>query len=162
MAADPSLAQLAPSGSYRALTVMLRVFATFAVITGLLDVVTGLRLPVSSGAHLPAAAVIDPVLNSHIKYMGAVWAGFGAALWWTTHDLGGQAAMLRILLGTVFLGGIGRLLSALPRDGRSDEGAERAGNLQAPSSEAWMGVIPHGNDNQPSGTFSDEAIRSRI
>ncbi len=25
-----------------------------------------------------------------------------------------------------------------------------------------MGVIPHGNDNQPSGTFSDEAIRSRI
>jgi len=35
MAADPSLAQLAPSGSYRALTVVLRVFATFAVITGL-------------------------------------------------------------------------------------------------------------------------------
>ncbi len=113
MAADPSQAQPAPSGSYRALTVVLRVFAAFAVITGLLDVVTGLRLLVSSGAHLPAAAVIDPVLNSHIKYMGAVWAGFGVALWWTTHDLGGQAAMLRILLGTVFLGGIGRLLSAV-------------------------------------------------
>jgi len=87
MAADPSQAQPAPSGSYRALTVVLRVFAAFAVITGLLDVVTGLRLLVSSGAHLPAAAVIDPVLNSHIKYMGAVWAGFGVALWWTTHDL---------------------------------------------------------------------------
>ncbi len=25
-----------------------------------------------------------------------------------------------------------------------------------------MGVIPHGNDNQPSGTFSDEAIRAII
>ncbi len=25
-----------------------------------------------------------------------------------------------------------------------------------------MGVIPHGNDNQPSGTFSDEAIRPLI
>ncbi len=25
-----------------------------------------------------------------------------------------------------------------------------------------MGVIPHGNDNQPSGTFSDEAIRVLI
>ncbi len=25
-----------------------------------------------------------------------------------------------------------------------------------------MGAIPHGNDNQPSGTFSDEAIRPLI
>ena len=52
-----------------------------------------------------------------------------------------------------------RVASPLPRDGLSDERVERAGNLQAPSSDAWMGVIPHGNDNQPSGTFSDEAIR---
>ena len=58
--------------------------------------------------------------------------------------------------------GLDRVASPLPRDGRSDEGAEHAGNLQAPSSEARMGVIPHGNDNQTSGTFSDEAIRSRI
>ncbi len=43
---------------------------------------------------------------------------------------------------------------------RSAEGVERAGILQAPSSEARMGAIPHGNDNQLSGTFSDEAIRS--
>ncbi len=58
--------------------------------------------------------------------------------------------------------GLDRVASPLPRDGRSDEGVERAGNLQAPSSEAPMGVIPHGNDNQPSGTFSDEAIRPLI
>jgi len=58
--------------------------------------------------------------------------------------------------------GLDRVASPLPRDGRSDEGVERAGNLQAPSSEAWMGVIPHGNDNQPSGTFSNEAIRVLI
>jgi hypothetical protein len=42
-----------------------------------------------------------------------VWAGFGVALWWTTRDLRGRAAMLHILLGTVALGGIGRLLAAL-------------------------------------------------
>ena len=37
MAAHTSLAQLAPSGRFRAIVAVLRVFAAFAIVTGLLD-----------------------------------------------------------------------------------------------------------------------------
>jgi Domain of unknown function (DUF4345) len=97
---------------YRALAVVLRIFAAFAIVTGALDVATGTELLIRGGAQLGEAAR-DAVLNSQIKYWGAVWCGFGVALWWTTRDLQARIAMLFILLGTVFFGGLGRSLSAL-------------------------------------------------
>jgi hypothetical protein len=97
---------------YRALAIVLRVFAVFAIVTGALDVLTGTELLTRGGAHLGEAAG-DAVLNSQIKYWGAVWCGFGVALWWSTNDLQARPGILFILLGTVFLGGIGRTLSAL-------------------------------------------------
>ena len=56
----------------------------FAVVTGALDIIAGTRLLISGGAQLPEVAAADPVLNSQIKFLGAVWCGFGVALWWTT------------------------------------------------------------------------------
>ncbi len=101
-----------PTWRLRGLVAVLRAFALFALTTGTLDVVAGTRLLVGSGARLAAAAA-DPVLNSQVAYWGAVWGGFGAALWWTTRDLRGRAAPLRILLGAVFAGGLGRVLAAV-------------------------------------------------
>lgn len=98
---------------FRALAVVLRVFAVFAVATGALDIVVGTRLLIDSGAVIPPGTAVDPVLNSQIKFFGAVWCGYGSALWWTAGDLRARAPMLRILLGTLFIGGIGRLLSAM-------------------------------------------------
>ena len=98
---------------HRALVIGLRAFALFAIVTGTLDIIVGLRLLAGSGAAIPAPAALDPMLNSHIKYMGAVWCGFGVALLWTVQNLRERAAMLHILLGTVFLGGMGRALSAV-------------------------------------------------
>lgn len=95
-----------------ALIAVLRFFAVFALLTGGLDVALGTKLLLASGADLPAHAAADPLLNSQIRYWGAVWCGFGAVLWWTTGDLLGRVALLQILMATVFLGGIGRLLSA--------------------------------------------------
>jgi hypothetical protein len=92
---------------------VLRVFASFAIVTGSLDIIAGTQVLTGGGAHLSPDVAADPVLNSQIKYLGAIWVGFGAALWWTTRDLRGRSVMLHILLGAVFLGGIGRLLSAL-------------------------------------------------
>ncbi len=40
MAAHTSLAQLAPSGRFRAIVAVLRVFAASAIVTGLLDAAT--------------------------------------------------------------------------------------------------------------------------
>ncbi len=97
---------------FGALIVVLRVFAVFALLTGGLDSALGAKLLLSSGAELPQSAAADPLLNSQIRYWGAVWCGFGAVLWWTTRDLRERIALLQILMATVFLGGMGRLLSA--------------------------------------------------
>jgi Domain of unknown function (DUF4345) len=95
------------------LSVVLRVFAAFAIVTGISDLLAGPGVLVSSGAHLDPGSAADPLVDSQIRFMGAIWAGYGAALWWTAGDLIGRMPVLRLLAATLFLGGIGRSLSAL-------------------------------------------------
>jgi len=87
MAASPYLTQVPMAGRSVALQIVLRLFAAFAVVTGLLDVLTGTRLLIGAGAQLSGLAANDPVLNSQIKFLGVIWAGCGAAVWWAAGDL---------------------------------------------------------------------------
>jgi hypothetical protein len=90
----------------------LKLFAAFAILTGATDIIDGVRLLIGSGARLEAVAH-DPVLNSQIRYLGAVWGGFGAILWWFSNDLQARRRPLEILCAAVFIGGIGRTIAAL-------------------------------------------------
>lgn len=92
----------------------LELFAAFAILTGATDIIDGVRLFIGSGARLEAVAH-DPVLNSEIRYLGAVWGGFGAILWWVSNDL--QATSDARLLIFHFPGGFDRALAG----GRGDD-----------------------------------------
>lgn len=90
----------------------IRALALIALLTGTVDVVLGLQAQQSIGAALEEGYG-DPLLNSQIRYLGAVWFGFGALLWHCLGDLARHAAILRGALLIVFLGGLGRLASVL-------------------------------------------------
>jgi hypothetical protein len=98
---------------FRPLAVVLRIFAAFAIITGVLDILTGTIPLTGGGAHLVPSTTTDAVLNSQIKFMGGIWCGYGVALGWTTFDLAKCRETLYILLGTLLLAGTGRLVSAI-------------------------------------------------
>jgi hypothetical protein len=61
--------------TFRPLSVALRVFAIFAIVTGALDIISGTLPLTAGGAHLVPSSTADVVLNSQIKFMGAIWCG---------------------------------------------------------------------------------------
>lgn len=89
-----------------------RALALIALLTGAGDVIVGL-----SGQQMIGAALEegygDPLLNSQIRYLGAVWFGFGLLLWYCLGDLPRHATLLRGALLIVFLGGLGRVASVV-------------------------------------------------
>ena len=101
-----------PARPLGAMSISLRVFAGLAMITGALDIIAGTHLLTNAGARLPETVAADPVLNSQIKFFGAIWFGYGVMLWWATQDLRQRSAVLHILMAVLFLGGIGRVIAA--------------------------------------------------
>ena len=79
--------------------------------TGFLEVLAAPRILVALGATIPPKAAVDPVLNSQLAFGGALWFGFGFALWWCSGDVEGRAPILRILLFMLLLAGLGRGLA---------------------------------------------------
>lgn len=105
--------QRSGTASMRGLTIVIRLFCVLPFVLGAADLFGGARILISAGAMLAGNTAMDPVLNNQIKFWGAIWFGYGFALWWTTNDLPRRSAMLRILLATLFLSGLGRALSVL-------------------------------------------------
>ena len=97
---------------WRRLALALRLIGTFAIVTGAGDVLAGARMLEMTGAVLGAGAA-DPVINSQIGYLGAMWAGFGASLWWCARDLRRRGGLLSLLMCAVLVGGIGRIIAAV-------------------------------------------------
>jgi Domain of unknown function (DUF4345) len=92
---------------------MLRIFAVFAVVTGSLDLLFGGGLLVASGAVLATGSATDPLIDSQLRFLGAIWAGYGVMLWWTAGNLRSRMTPLAILSATMFVAGLGRTGSAL-------------------------------------------------
>ena len=94
------------------LTLAVRLFCVVAFVTGGLDLVDGMDLLVSAGAPVERVAA-DPVLNSQVRFWGAIWFGFGLVLWRTSSRLRAEAGLFRLLCAVIALSGLARLASAL-------------------------------------------------
>lgn len=113
MVARPAPTLAGTAGRFRYLAIVVRVNAAIGVVFGAATVALGPLLMASSGADFSGSVLTDPAFNSQLRYLGAVQAGSGVALWWAAGDLRGRASLLRILAGTMFVGGLGRVLSSL-------------------------------------------------
>jgi hypothetical protein len=81
------------------------------ILTGPLDWSMGLQAPHLIGAQLSQQDFRDPLLNSQIRFFGAIWFGVGLLLILWLLDSARYAIILPGTLGMVFIAGIGRTAS---------------------------------------------------
>lgn len=95
---------------------MILVFRIIIVILGLIGFFTGAN-DLINGASVKGdfgdlgAVVNKPMLNFTIRFLGAIWAGFGALLILFSTDLKRYDVALIMALVIVIIGGIGRFIS---------------------------------------------------
>ncbi len=103
----------APDLGFGALPIVLRVLCLLPFLTGSADLILGAKFARWGGANLSDQVINDPGLNNEIYFWGAIWFGYGVALWWVSSHLRSEAVMFRILIGTLFFSGLARSLSVL-------------------------------------------------
>jgi hypothetical protein len=78
-----------------------------------MDVCLGIDMINSISGPLPTRSPAVALVDSQIRFLGAMWAGYGMMLWWTSNDLETRRTPLGLLGAIMFLAGLGRLLSGL-------------------------------------------------
>ncbi|EKJ75808.1 hypothetical protein NXS19_008399 [Fusarium pseudograminearum] len=98
---------------YSPLAIGLKVFSIFSMATSTADVIAGHKalIPASERALLPKSTL--SVLDNQLRFLGAVWGGYGALLWWASNDLETRQTPLAVLGAVMFIAGIGRTASGL-------------------------------------------------
>lgn len=94
----------------KAITVLL---SLLALLTGAMDVVIGVAGQANIGVGNAASVPLDPVLDSQVRFLGAVWLGLGVIQLVCLGDLRRYGTILQLCFAIVVLGGIGRALSLL-------------------------------------------------
>lgn len=82
-----------------------------ALLTGSMDVIVGVAGQANIGVGTAASPPFDPVLDSQVRFLGAVWLGLGAIQLICLRDLRRYGAILETSYAVVVLGGVGRALS---------------------------------------------------
>lgn len=100
-------------GSSKFLAGGLKIFAIFSMFTGTVDLITGHKLiiPESERALLPTPTLA--FVDNQLRFLGAIWSGYGMILWWASSNLQARKIPLSLLGTAMFLAGIGRLTSGL-------------------------------------------------
>lgn len=76
-----------------------------ALLTGAMDVIVGVAGQANIGVGAAAAAPFDPVLDSQVRFLGAVWLGLGAIQLVCLGDLRRYGAILQLCFAIIALGG---------------------------------------------------------
>ena len=82
-----------------------------ALLTGSMDVIVGVAGQANIGVGTAASPPFDPVLDSQVRFLDAVWLGLGAIQLICLRDLRRYGMMLETCYAIVVLGGVGRALS---------------------------------------------------
>ena len=96
----------------RRLQLAIRCFCVIPFVTGGLDVLRGIAFLKSAGARLDDELERDPVLNSQIKFWGAIWFGYGVLLFRASSHLRDEPNVFKALCGMLALSGVARTAAA--------------------------------------------------
>jgi hypothetical protein len=96
----------------RVLQTVLAILGLIPILTGGLDLILGARSLRVVGSSMPLDTLNDVVLDSEIRFLAAIWLGVGIILYWIIPSIDRQTTLFRLLMGGIFLGGIGRISSA--------------------------------------------------
>jgi hypothetical protein len=98
--------------SKKALQIVLAVLGLIPIVTGSLSIVLGVGALSVVGGNITSEMSSNIVLDSEIRFLGAIWLGVGVFVYWIIPSIDKQTTLFRLLMGTIFLGGVGRSLSA--------------------------------------------------
>jgi len=87
------------------------VLAAICIITGANDFIGGIGGLRSLGANLTESGFSDPVTDNVIRFFAGIWIGVGLLLILFLRDLKRYQPAMLALIGIIFLGGIGRIIS---------------------------------------------------
>jgi len=90
--------------------IIVGILGAIAILTGVNDFWNGAAVEGDFGKHL-GESVNDPTLNFTIRFLGAIWTGFGVLLILFVTDLERYQVPLLVSFGIVIFGGIGRVIS---------------------------------------------------
>ncbi|MFL1377710.1 DUF4345 domain-containing protein [Nocardiopsis protaetiae] len=91
----------------------LRIFQGVFAMLGLIVVATGAVDLVSGTAALPGDTAVSTEVDSNYRFFAGVWLGLGIAMFVILRRITEHTALLLVITGAVFLGGLGRLVSLL-------------------------------------------------
>lgn len=95
------------------LQIVLAVLGLIPILTGGLSIILGVGALSVVGGSVPSEAINNVAIDSDIRFLGAIWFSIGVILYWVIPSIDKQTTLFRLLIGGIFLGGLGRLLSAL-------------------------------------------------
>lgn len=87
------------------------VLSLIALVTGAMDVIIGVSGQANIGVGPAASPPFDPILDSQIRFLGAVWLGLGAIQLIALRNLQRYGSILQLCFGFIVFGGLGRALS---------------------------------------------------
>ncbi|KAI1050794.1 hypothetical protein LB507_009361 [Fusarium sp. FIESC RH6] len=92
--------------------IILKAASVFFIYAGTEHVVRGINkyLSIEEQEKLPSQTVA--FMDSQYRFLGGIFIGFGAAVVWTVSNIPAYWIPLKILLGAMMLGGVGRAVSA--------------------------------------------------
>ena len=85
--------------------------SVIALLTGAMDIIIGVSGQANIGVGTAATAPFDPVLDSQIRFLGAVWLGLGAIQLVCLGNIRRYGIILQLCFAIIVLGGIGRVVS---------------------------------------------------
>jgi hypothetical protein len=95
---------------YQAVVLLL---ALIPLSTGPLDLVLGLEGPRSIGMALSDIDLRDPILNSQVRFFGAVWLGTGLLMGLGAVRFERYGGVLKVIFAVLAVAGLGRLVSVV-------------------------------------------------
>jgi outer membrane scaffolding protein for murein synthesis (MipA/OmpV family) len=90
----------------RPLQVVTAALGLIPLVTGAVAML-GVDDPLYATIGLPRSALLD----SNLRFFAGIWLGLGLTLLWVVPSIERQGTLFRVVWGSVFLGGVGRLLS---------------------------------------------------
>lgn len=86
-----------------ALRVLVGLLGLIAVVTGIRSILVGLDPVIAA----PNAGAVE--LDNNLRFLSAIWAAIGVALWTCVRDPIARLPALRVLVWLIFAGGVGRI-----------------------------------------------------
>ncbi len=84
------------------------------IVVGILSLIPGfygvVNAWVGAARFLPPEA-ISPMMDSQFRFQSGIYFGIALLIWWILPNIEKHTAIFRILIFTIFLGGLARLLS---------------------------------------------------